>query len=151
MSSNRGLKTRCLIIPARYNLAPQSRGPRTHGSGKASFARFKPPNRENTSNIHRVSNTLLFPSSYIQSTTRTTEFFVVGKMSGILVAFVILVGTKAKKGSPNIQEVHKKPQWILKISDIDSNGFVKSITLTEKVELSSYCRQDHDILNELRE
>ena len=28
----------------------------------------------------------------IQSTTRTTEFFVVGKMSGILVRFVILVG-----------------------------------------------------------
>ena len=28
------------------------------------------------------------------SWTRTTEFFVIGKMSGILVGFVILVGTK---------------------------------------------------------
>ena len=30
--------------------------------------------------------------AWIQSTTRITEFFVVGKMSGILVRFVILVG-----------------------------------------------------------
>ena len=30
----------------------------------------------------------------VQSTTGTTEFFVVGKMSVILVGFVILVGTK---------------------------------------------------------
>ena len=28
----------------------------------------------------------------IQSTTRMTDFFVVGKMSGILVMFIILVG-----------------------------------------------------------
>ena len=30
----------------------------------------------------------------IQSTTRITDFFVVGKMSGILVRFVILVGAR---------------------------------------------------------
>ena len=30
----------------------------------------------------------------VQSTTSTTEFFVVGQMSGILVGFGILVGTK---------------------------------------------------------
>ena len=34
-------------------------------------------------------------SAKIQSTTRTTEFFVVGKTSGILVRFVILVDIKA--------------------------------------------------------
>ena len=30
----------------------------------------------------------------IQSTTRITDFFVVGNMSGVLVGFVILVGTQ---------------------------------------------------------
>ena len=33
-------------------------------------------------------------ANQLQSTTRTTEFFVVGKMSGILVRFVILVGAR---------------------------------------------------------
>ena len=39
----------------------------------------------------------------IQSTTRTTEFFVVGKMSGILVGFLILVGHLLERPQRNVQ------------------------------------------------
>ena len=42
--------------------------------------------------LNDISNTLPTPEIYIQLTTRSTDFFVVGKMSIDLVGFVVLVG-----------------------------------------------------------
>ena len=40
----------------------------------------------------RLSTWKVFLCNKVQSTTRITDFFVVGNMSGVLVGFVILVG-----------------------------------------------------------
>ena len=51
-----------------------------------------PAFKENRFPLFLVELEIVLSSDDIQSTTRITDFFVVGKMSGILVRFVILVG-----------------------------------------------------------